>query len=141
MAFNLESVSLTVLAIKCGLGLWAIAALLVFFTGDKEKHRFYSALLFVGGFLLGLAAVLSYGQASATYNFLPYCYFGVAPFSIRVDGLVCFFLSIVAVIACALAIFSPAYLSKYQDRLHPGIYWHCIFMFMLALTLTFLSTN
>ncbi len=141
MLLNLDSVPLPVLAIKCGLGLWATAALLVFFTGAKAKHLFYSILLFIGGSLVGLAAALSYGQKAAIYDFLPFCYFGVAPFSIRIDGLICFFIGIVAVTVCALAIFSPAYLNKYKDRLHPGIYWHCIFVFVLALTLTFLSTN
>src|SRR5258708_5103928 len=105
MSFNFEMVPLPILALKCGLGIWAAGALLVFFKANKGKDRFYSTLLFAGGLLVGLSALLSYGQTAATYNFLPYCYFGVAPFTVRIDGLVCFFLGIISLTVCALAIF------------------------------------
>ena len=141
MVFNLDSTSLPILAMKCGLGVWVAAALMTFFSASKARHKFYSTLLFLGAVFLGLAAFLSYGKVNNVYNFLPYLYFGMAPFTIRLDSLVCFFLAIISVTVSALAIFSPAYLNNYKDHLHAGIYWHCIFVFLLSLTFTFLSTN
>ncbi len=141
MSFNPAVVCSPILAIGCGLGVWATGALLVFITGEKAKHVFFSSLLFIGAILIGLGVVLSYNRWGFTLNLLPYCYFGLVPLIVRLDTLVCFFLGMVALIVCPLAIFSPAYLSRYKDSIHPGIYWHCVFMFMLTLCLTFLTTN
>ncbi len=141
MSFNPEMVPPYTLAIGYGLGVWVAAALVVFLTAERAKHTFFSFLLFMGSFFIGIGAFFSYQQKAISFNLLPCCYFAIAPLTIRIDTLACFFLTIVALVVCALAIFSPAYLKAYKDRLHPGIYWHCIFMFMLALTLTLLSTN
>ena len=71
MTLNLEMLPLPILAIKCGLGAWAAGALLVFFTANKEKHLFYSALLFIGG-IINRNSGLSYPMDSPEQSIIFY---------------------------------------------------------------------
>lgn len=141
MSFNPDLVQTPILAIASGLAIWAIGALLAVISAGRARHHFFSTILFLGGFLLGLGAFLAYQQTGFSLYLHPGCYFGLAPLTLHLDALACFFLGIVSVIVCALSLFSPSYLSCYKDRLHPGIYWHCMFVFLLALVLVLLSTN
>ncbi len=141
MSFNPDLVLSPVLAIASGLTIWAVGALLAVITSGRTKHRLNSSLLFIGGLLLGLGVFFCYRQTGLSLYLHPGCYFGLAPLTLHLDALSCFFLGIVSIVVCALSFFSPSYLSYYRDRVHPGIYWHCLFMFLLALVLVLLSTN
>lgn len=141
MKFQCLSLFLPVLAIRSGIGIWAAGALSVFFLGQRVRHSFYAIILFCGGLLLGLASCSAYGKGHIAFDLLPQCLSSINPFQIEVNRLTDFFLLLTALIICSVAIFSPAYLERRQAKMHMGIYWHCTFVFVIALTLTFLSKN
>ncbi len=141
MSLTGDLISPPLLAIVASLIVWTIGALLSFVIRGRLSHNFFSALLFTGAFLLGIAILLFFQQNGLALNLASGCYFALAPLSLHLDALTCFFLGILSVSVCLLSISSPAYLNHYKERLHPGIYWHCIFVFLVALVLTLLSVN
>ena len=133
--------SLPVLAIVFSLIVWTTGALLSFVVRGRFSHHFFSALLFTGAVLIGFAVLLFFQQNNFAVNLSPGCYFAIAPLSLHIDALTGFFLGLLSITVGLLALFSPAYLNHYKDRLQPGMYWLCIFVFLLSLVFTLLSVN
>ncbi len=130
----------TLFSISSGFAVWVVGALVALFNGAKVEHRFYSTLLFIGGALLLAGVLLSQGNLYSITLLSPF-YFGLAPFATRLDALASLFLALLAVLSCAVAFYSPGYLAPLKDRLHGGIYWNCMFLFLLSMGLVILSAN
>jgi len=141
MSFNLELTSPPLMAILSSLIIWTIGALLSFVIKGRLIHQFFAAILFAGAFLLGIAVVLFFQHNSFSLDFLSGFYFALAPLSLHLDALNCFFLGILSVTICLLSISLPKYLHYYKERFNAGIYWHCLFAFILSLVFTLLSVN
>jgi hydrogenase-4 component B len=139
MSANLVSMP-PLIVLGSGLGAWALGSLTALFSGVKADHRFFSSVLLIGSALI-LGALLLIAGESISLTILSPIYFGLAPFAIRLDPLAGLFLTLLGVVVLAVAIYSPGYLIHFRERIHSGIYWSCMFVFLLSMAFVILSSN
>src|SRR5215471_16439132 len=120
-------------------GVWGAGAAGAVLTGQKQHHKLYSGVL-LGGCLLLLGGLIGCWPANTSWT-SDFVFFGLAPLAGRVDPLASVFLALLAVSGSAVALFSPGYLAHLGQRLHPGFYWACLFLFMLSMGQVILSAN
>jgi hydrogenase-4 component B len=123
-----------------GFGVWTLGGITALFSGEKAKHHVFSTVMLLGSLSLLLAMFLGQGD---NYSFTLYSpiNFVLAPFAIKIEPLNALFLVLLGVVSGAVAIFSTGYLNHFQERIHPGIYWACAFIFVTSMGLVLLSSN
>jgi formate hydrogenlyase subunit 3/multisubunit Na+/H+ antiporter MnhD subunit len=115
-------------------------ALVAIYCGKQSNSRLLSGFLIAACLLLLSASFLSW-PAGFSYGPMPIFLGGLVPLSQKADCLSLFFLAILAFVALAVAMFSPAYLDHLKGRCHLGIYWFALFVFIGSMVQVFLSPD
>lgn len=120
--------------------IWTLGTVLALASGKRLGHKFFSGLLFADSLVLMAGAISGFTgnvqwQAPWPINF------GVAPWLNRLDALSAIFIGILGIVSAAVAMFSPGYLSHMGDRISPGSYWACFFLFLISMAEVVLSGN
>jgi formate hydrogenlyase subunit 3/multisubunit Na+/H+ antiporter MnhD subunit len=140
MSATLFSLPPALMFLGSGFGVWTLGGLTAFFSGEKAKHHVFSTVMFLGSLSLLLAMFLGQGDVFSVTLFSP-INFVLAPLAIRIEPLNSLFLVLLGIVSGAVAIFSAGYLNHFQERIHAGIYWACVFIYVTSMGLVLISSN
>jgi len=140
MSVTVSSLPPALLLLGSGFGVWILGGITALFSGEKADNRFFSSIMGVGSALLLLAVLFGRGDVFSVILFSP-INFALAPFAMRADALTLLFLTLLGIASAVVAIFSTGYLNRFRDRIHPGIYWTCTFIYITSMGLVLLCSN
>jgi hydrogenase-4 component B len=120
--------------------LLALLMLISFSSGNRTNNKVMSSGLAIVAFTIIAAAATSWSNSFQWSLPAPF-YLGLAPFSVSVDRLSCFFLLLLGISAASVAAFSPGYLNHLKSTIHGGIYWTCLSTFVAAMALVLTAAN
>ncbi len=106
----------------------------------KSARYIYSAILFFSCTLM-FAAVASAWSSTICWSVPSPIYFGLAPWSCRLDPIASFFLLIVSFSGLVVALFSPGYIKHMEHQRNLSVYWSCLFLFVLSMAQVILAAN
>lgn len=125
--------------------LWAVGAIAAIVSGDKASDEMFSTIFGVGGALLTTGVLAAWPVVSAHQKIdwvaKQPVFFGLANFANHLDSLSALFLLLLGVISVAIAFFSPGYMHYLYGKVDKGIYWFCLFLFVIGMGQTILAAN
>jgi formate hydrogenlyase subunit 3/multisubunit Na+/H+ antiporter MnhD subunit len=136
----METHSFCALIIPIAFALLGSGMLVALLSGKRTNDNILSLLLFAACLALGCGAACNWPMGYASSS-LPLYMGGVQAFVQRGDVLSLLFLLLLGVVGLAVALFSPAYLKHFKDRIQPGIFWFALFVFIGSMAQVFLSAD
>jgi hydrogenase-4 component B len=125
--------------------LWAVGALAALISGEKASDKLFSTIFGVGSALLTTGVVVVWPIVSAGQKLEWVArhpiYLGLAPFANHLDTLSALFLLLLGVVCISIAFFSPGYMNHLKGRVNKGLYWACLFLFVLGMGQVILAAN
>jgi hydrogenase-4 component B len=140
MSASLSSLPPALMFLGSGFGVWTFGGLTALFSGEKAKHHVFSAVMLLGSILLLMAVFFGQGDIYTFTLFSPID-FVLAPLAVRIEPLNSLFLILLGFVSAAVAIFSTGYLNHFQERIHSGIYWACVFIFITSMGMVLIASN
>jgi formate hydrogenlyase subunit 3/multisubunit Na+/H+ antiporter MnhD subunit len=125
--------------------LWAVGALAALVSGEKASDKLFSTIFGAGSALLTTGVMVVWPSVSA-HQQLEWVakhpiYLGLAPFANHLDTLSALFLLLLGVVGISIAFFSPGYMHHLQGRVNKGLYWTCLFLFVIGMGQVILAAN
>jgi hydrogenase-4 component B len=119
---------------------WIAGVLIALPPRTGAGHKFFASLLAIGALFLIASLVLAWPNGFDRVA-PPPIFLGMAPVEIKVDVLTTPFLLILALLAFAVALFSPGYLHHLKDRVNTRLYWCCTTLFVFSMAQVITSAN
>ena len=133
------------LMIVSAFALWIAAALSAFAFNVVAEDKAFSTIFGVGSAVMLIGAIASWTVVSQLHDILwsapQPIFFGFAPFANRLDSLSLLFLTLLATVCLAISLYSPGYLEHFRGHTSKGLFWTCMFVFVIAMAQVLLAAN